>query len=904
MSTIIEIDGKKIDVDAQLLDIDKVDCEDSLYEFMKGAWRYIDPVTFTEGWPIEAIAEHLQAVVDGDIRRLIINIPPRMGKSSITSVAFPAWVWAQPWNTPTSGPGVQLLHASYSHALALRDSVKCRRLIESPWYQARWGDRFKLQGDQNTKGRFANDKNGERLITAVEARVTGEGGSIIVIDDPNAANEAFSEASIHTTTEWWDGTISTRHNDPKTGAFVIIQQRLSEEDLTGHILSKDVGQDWIHLCLPMRYEMARHTHTVIGWDDPRGLDDNGQPLVVIDENGNRNPRDPEAAGELALREGMLLWPERFGEKEVVLLEKQLGPWASAGQLQQLPSPKGGGIIKSDWWRLWESPVFPDLSYIVASLDTAYTTKTENDFSAMTVWGVFTGNMATYTGAYVSRSSRNGDLEQKRVNRAEQAAFFDEATRVRLMASGSGDSFPQVILMDAWQIRAELHELVTKVAQTCKKLKVDLLLIENKAAGYSVAQEMRRLYGAEDFGVQLVDPKSQDKLSRLYSVQHLFAEGLIWAPAKAWANMVIDQVSSFPKGKHDDLCLVGKTLIRMADGTQKRIDEIQIGEWVSTPNGPCQVSAASLTGVQPIWRMKHSFGELEGTFNHPVFANNKWKQLASLCPNDTLSLYQQDKGASWFSNQTNQPPLKALFSTGANIIVTQMQKIRRISGILAEQAIAFTVMFGNFTTDPFQRVIKFITLTAIPETMNSQTLNVCLSGRIERSILKNILSVGNLQSNWRILKKLEIAQKHGIQAMKVRNGIEKTPCPQFGLKALQNRIAKVIILERVNGAVRNLKQKVLKKRCARPFATQKNQDFCLVKSVKCTHTLQKVYNLTVDGTHCYYANDVLVHNCDTVSMAIRHMRDIGVLTRSVEWAAEIEMSMRHQGKNRLAPLYEV
>jgi hypothetical protein len=88
------------------------------------------------------------------------------------------------------------------------------------------GDRFQLQGDQNTKGRFANDKNGERLVTAVEARVTGEGGNISSSDDPNAANEAFSEATIRTTVEWWDGTMSTRLNDPKTGAFVVIQQRL------------------------------------------------------------------------------------------------------------------------------------------------------------------------------------------------------------------------------------------------------------------------------------------------------------------------------------------------------------------------------------------------------------------------------------------------------------------------------------------------------------------------------------------------------------------------------------------------------------------------------------------------------------------------------------------------------
>jgi predicted phage terminase large subunit-like protein len=107
-------------------------------------------------------------------------------------------------------------------------------------------------------------------------------------------------------------------------------------------------------------------------------------------------------------------------------------------------------------------------------------------------------------------------------------------------------------MNGWAERLELHDLVTKVAETCRRMKVDKLIIENKAAGHSVAQEMRRLFGHEDWGVQLIDPKGQDKLARLYSVQHLFAEGMVYAPDRAWADQVITQVAGFPKGKHDDL----------------------------------------------------------------------------------------------------------------------------------------------------------------------------------------------------------------------------------------------------------------------------------------------------------------------------------------------------------------
>jgi predicted phage terminase large subunit-like protein len=498
--SLLQLDGKTISIEEQLRDLDRADCEDSLYTFLVNGWRYIDPAPFAHGWPIEAVAEHLQAVVDGEIKRLIINIPPRCSKSSITSVAFPAFTWAQRRVSDTSGPGVHFLHASYSQILTLRDSTKCRRLIESPWYQSLWGDRFQLMADQNTKSRFDNDKGGSRLSTSVGSSLTGEGGNIIVVDDPNAAQEAHSEATIATTIEWWDGALSTRLNNAKTGAFVVIQQRLGEEDLTGHILSKDVG-NWTHLCLPMRYEPERSFVTSIGWQDPR-----------------------TEAGEL-------LWPERFGEPEVEELEGKMGPWTAAGQLQQRPEPKGGGVIKREWWQLWERDTFPSLDYVIASLDTAYTTKTENDYSALTVWGVFSGGDQTA-------------IANRVIGRDTETISVIKRTYT--------EEHPKVMMLWAWQERLELHDLVVKVSESMKKFKVDKLLIENKAAGISVAQEIRRLYGHEDFAVQLVDPKSQDKLSRLYSIQHLFAEGLIWAPDRSWADQVITQTATFPRGKHDDL----------------------------------------------------------------------------------------------------------------------------------------------------------------------------------------------------------------------------------------------------------------------------------------------------------------------------------------------------------------
>lgn len=508
MSQVIEWNGHKVDVDRALMEITREECEESLYTFLMHAWRFIDPAPFKPGWVIDALAEHLEAVVDGDIKRLLINIPPRCSKSSICSVAFPAWVWAQSFNGPTSGPSVALLHASYAHSLALRDSVKCRRLLKSTWYQRMWADRFRITPDQDMKIRFQNDKGGERLITSVDAGVTGEGGNIIIVDDPNNAKEVLSEAVIQSTNEdWWDGTMSTRLNDPKTGAYIVVQQRLGESDLTGHILAKEAG-DWTHLMLPMEFETDRSFVTVIGWEDPRTV------------------------------EGELLWPERFGQPEVNKLKSNLGSWKAAGQLQQRPEPKGGGIIKRGWWKLWppEGETFnkrgepvkplqnPGCSFIVASLDTAYTEKTINDPSALTIWGVFAGDP-------IAQEVRASDEHSVRV-------YTETSTRV--------------ILLHAWTKHLEIHPLVNEVAKSCKAFNVDKLLIEDKAAGHSVAQELRRLFANEPWAVQLINPKNLDKLARLYSVQHLWEEGMIYAPERTWAEAVITQMGTFPNAAHDDL----------------------------------------------------------------------------------------------------------------------------------------------------------------------------------------------------------------------------------------------------------------------------------------------------------------------------------------------------------------
>jgi predicted phage terminase large subunit-like protein len=334
-------------------------------------------------------------------------------------------------------------------------------------------------------------------------------------------------------------------NNPDRSDIVVVMQRLHQADVSGTILDEQLGYD--HIMLPMEFDPARAGPTLLGLEDPRTED------------------------------GELLFPERFSADVVERDKKVMGPYATAGQFQQEPTPRGGGVIKVDWWETWPSDDYPLFDYIVASLDTAYTTKQENDFSALTVWGIFSGDISS--GRVENYASRDG---KGRRNLAEDAERFDQGIKIRDMLDTNPESVPRVMLMGAWQERLEMPDLIKKVMATCKKMKVDTLLIENKAAGISVGQELRRLMNGEEFGVQLIDPKSIDKLSRLYSVQHLFSEGVIHAPDRHWADLVIRQCEVFPKGKHDDLVdTVSQALRYMRDRglltrAPERIAEIDAG----------------------------------------------------------------------------------------------------------------------------------------------------------------------------------------------------------------------------------------------------------------------------------------------------------------------------------------
>lgn len=462
-------------------------CENSLLGFAEYVWPVVEPaIPFIKGWAIEAIAEHLEAVTEGQIRRLLINVPPGFTKSLMTDVFWPAWEWG-----PKNMPWLRYMCASYSNHLTERDNMRCRNIVISDRYKLLWGKRFGISNEQFTKVKFANNQTGWKLATSVAGIGTGERADRCIIDDPNNPMEMESEAIRNNTIMWFTEIMPDRLNSQSDSAIVVIQQRTHEDDVSGTALSRNMG--YTHLMIPMKHDTGRHCITTYGlnrWEDPR-----------------------EEEGELA-------WVERFPETICDELERDKGPYAWAGQYQQSPEPRGGSIIKREWWQLWEQDKYPDFEYILAALDSAYTEKQENDPSALVILGVF-------------RDENNN---------------------------------PKVMLMYAWQERLEFYDLIQKIVDTCiitpapkphPRFPIDRLIIERKASGASVAQELYRMLGATGkFGIETIDNArgkwTQDKVARLHSVQHLFADKMVYAPDRTWADMVIDQVSVFPRGSHDDL----------------------------------------------------------------------------------------------------------------------------------------------------------------------------------------------------------------------------------------------------------------------------------------------------------------------------------------------------------------
>jgi len=334
MSTVIRSLQNQVALQDALL---KSQAEKSLRSFVQQSWSILEPdTTFVSNWHIDYIAEHLEAVTRGRIRRLLINLPPRSMKSILVSVLWPTWEWI-------GHPGGRWVFVSYADHLASKHSLDRRTVIQSDWYQARWGDRVQLAEDQNVKNEFQNTRRGVMVATSVGGSITGKGGSRIVVDDPHNPMQAESDAQRDGALSFFRNTLATRLDDKKTGAIVVVMQRLHERDLSA--LCRDL--DFVHVCLPAEAEAST---TLIA---------------------------PISHTSFVRQPGDLLWPAREGRAELDAQKCLLGSDIYAAQYQQRPTPPGGAVLRREWWQFYDD--CPRFDEMIQSWDMSYKDSKTSDY---------------------------------------------------------------------------------------------------------------------------------------------------------------------------------------------------------------------------------------------------------------------------------------------------------------------------------------------------------------------------------------------------------------------------------------------------------------------------------------------------------------------------------------------
>ena len=317
----------------------------SLHTFVKAAWRILEPaVPFVDGWHIELLCEHLEALSTNRLpeRDLLINEPPGSSKSLITAVFWPAWEW-------TWAPWTRWLTGSYDDRLALRDAVKTRRLMQSPWYADQIAEPWSFASDQNVKGYYLNDRTGWRIATSISGAATGEHAHRVLIDDPHNVRQAESDQIREGVLTTWREVFPSRVLPG--GARVLIGQRVHEEDCTA---------DWLE-------REGRRIHH-IELQEERELESKQQ---VCSLTGRLH--DPRTV------EGELLSPERFSAAVVERRKIELGPYAYSAQYQQRPTPRAGQVLDPAWFP--QTPrLEPATVDLIAAFDLNYSDSERSDWT--------------------------------------------------------------------------------------------------------------------------------------------------------------------------------------------------------------------------------------------------------------------------------------------------------------------------------------------------------------------------------------------------------------------------------------------------------------------------------------------------------------------------------------------
>jgi predicted phage terminase large subunit-like protein len=415
-------------------------------------------------WPEAIFSAHHQKmasafdrIIDGSLKRLIINMAPRHTKSEFGSYLLPAYAMGRK-------PDLKIIQATHTGELAVRFGRKVRNLMDTQNYKDLF-DGVELQADSKAAGRWETSKGGEYFAVGVGGAMTGRGADLLIIDDPHSEQDAMSSLALDNAWEWYSS--GPRSRLQPGAAIVIIMTRWSTKDLTARLLK------------------SQSNHSSDTWEVIEF------PALFDEHTSKERP----------------LWPSFWKLEELQAVRSSLGPQRWSAMYQQRPTSDEGAILKREWWRIWERETLPDIEYIIQSYDTAYSKKETADFSVITTWGVF----------YATE-----------------------------------DSGPNIILMDMRKGRWDFPDLKRKAKEQYDYWQPDNVLIEAKATGVTLQQELRRM----GIPVTMYTPggrrAGQDKVSRANAVAPMFESGMVWAPDTDWAREVIEECASFPHGDNDDL----------------------------------------------------------------------------------------------------------------------------------------------------------------------------------------------------------------------------------------------------------------------------------------------------------------------------------------------------------------
>jgi predicted phage terminase large subunit-like protein len=796
----------------------------TLHGFVKAFWPIVEPGTpFVDGWAIEVVAQHLEAVTAGRIKRLLINIPPGMMKSLLVGVFWPAWEWAMAPNAGQRTRGrssLRYLTTSYSGVNVIRDNNKMRRVVESEPYRKlfpairpskKWGEK-----------KFDNTATGGRDGRPI-SKLTGGRGDRLLVDDPHDTEGAESDVQRAKTTRIFRESLSDRLNSMENSAVVVIMQRLHMKDVSGTLLDLNTIEGvlpFTHLCLPMEFEAERRCITHL---------DNGELFF-------EDPRETE---------GELLFPQRFSQVVVNSLKIVKGAYAYAGQYQQRPAPRSGAIFEVDKI-----------------------------------------NIIKVLPAGIRKTVRAWDFG---ATEAKQGKDPDFTASVKL----SRDSYGFVYIEHVKQARIKGNEVRKLVIKTAQEDGGDVFVRfpqDPGAAGKMLAEDYARALSGFRFHFE---PVTGAKDVRATPIANQIEAGNVYMLEADWNQDFLDQIAVFPAGKHDDMCLVAGTMVTTFGGP-KPIEAVEAGDMVWTRAGYQRVLWAGQTGSSvPVTTALMSNGKkLTGTGNHPVWIDGRGfipldatadAGYLAACPDElTRPTLKQSRSTALHSGDTPSHPssitadiirLVALTSRAAwNLSIEKYGSLS--TGLFRPAAISTTTMrISSITTRPTLFAGRSLTtaltmaLPALTQPNLSGPTWIASATSRRRGTPPQRASNGIAGMGSRHFKSANLSPSSALAAAQPSppSDLERsarmvaasvqTPAPR-STSALK---AATAFLSAAFSVAANLwgaqGSKPARVRVVQIFDGQERAD---------------VFNLKIDGQPEFYANGVLVHNCDALADAFNQL----------------------------------